>query len=79
MCARVAIDLNLYERLVEKSPQTSFELAEATHGEPLLLSRLLRCLGAMGFIKEIGEDTFAPSPVTYHMVKPNVRAGCIHW
>lgn len=79
MCARIAIDLEIYESLVKKSPQTSSELAKVTDGEPLLLSRLLRCLSAMGFVREVKEDTFAPSLVTSHMIKPNVRAGFIHW
>ena len=79
MCARIAIDLEIFEHLARKSPQTVSDLAKVTDGEPLLLERLLRCLAAMGFVKEVGEDTFAPSPVTYQMLKPNVRAGYIHW
>ncbi|KAI9700890.1 MAG: hypothetical protein M1820_006651 [Bogoriella megaspora] len=78
-CARIAIDLDIYEHLVKKSPRTVAELAKVTDAEEQLLSRLLRALAAMKWIREVGLAKFAASPITYFMTKPNVRAGYIHW
>ncbi|KAL4931391.1 S-adenosyl-L-methionine-dependent methyltransferase [Aspergillus undulatus] len=53
------VDLGVFPILSkDDTPKTALELAEATGAEPLLLSRLLKHLGAMGVIAEAGEDTY---------------------
>lgn len=79
MCVRVALDLGLFDLLVEKSPQTVTQLAQSSHGEELLILRLLRSLAAMAFVEERGEDTFAATAVTKTLTKDHVRAGIVHW
>ena len=79
MCVKIGLDLNIYEHLVKKHPCTVSEIAKVTDAEVLLLSRLLRSLAAIGYVREIKADTYAPSPISYLMLKPNVRAGYNHW
>ncbi|KAL4914334.1 S-adenosyl-L-methionine-dependent methyltransferase [Aspergillus aurantiobrunneus] len=53
------VDLGVFPILSkDDTPKTAAELAEATNADPLLLSRLLKHLGAMGVIAEAGEDTY---------------------
>lgn len=79
MCVRVALGLGLFDILVEKSPQTVSEIASLSRGEELLILRLLRSLAAMGFVSEVGEDTFAATPVTKALTIAHVKAGVVHW
>ncbi|KAL4813490.1 S-adenosyl-L-methionine-dependent methyltransferase [Aspergillus spinulosporus] len=53
------VDLGVFALLSkDDTPKTVTELAEATHADPLLLSRLLKHLSTMGVIAEAGEDTY---------------------
>ncbi|EED19714.1 O-methyltransferase, putative [Talaromyces stipitatus ATCC 10500] len=58
----LGINLGLFKVLSkDDKPKTAAELAEATGAEPVFLSRVLKHLGAMGAIYEIGPDTYKPS------------------
>lgn len=53
------VDLGVFPILAQDdTPKTAEELAKATNAEPLVLSRLLKHLGTMGVIAEVGEDTY---------------------
>ncbi|KAL4802514.1 S-adenosyl-L-methionine-dependent methyltransferase [Aspergillus unguis] len=53
------VDLGVFPILAkDDTPKTAAELAKATGADTLLLSRILKHLGAMGVIVETGEDTY---------------------
>jgi hypothetical protein len=79
MCMRVAVDLGLFDILAEKSPQTVSELAKRSHGEELLVLRLLRTLASIDFVTELGEDKFGATAITETLTRDHVKAGIIHW
>uniref|UniRef100_A0A093VD22 Demethylsterigmatocystin 6-O-methyltransferase n=1 Tax=Talaromyces marneffei PM1 TaxID=1077442 RepID=A0A093VD22_TALMA len=58
----LSINLGLFKVLAKgDKPKTAVELAEATGAEPVFLSRILKHLGAMGAIYEVGPDTYQPT------------------
>ncbi|KAE8557008.1 hypothetical protein EYB25_001714 [Talaromyces marneffei] len=58
----LGINLGLFKVLAKgDKPKTAVELAEATGAEPVFLSRILKHLGAMGAIYEVGPDTYQPT------------------
>ncbi|GAM39457.1 hypothetical protein TCE0_034r11023 [Talaromyces pinophilus] len=58
----LGVNLGLFKVLSkDDKPKTAVELAEATGAEPVFLSRILKHLGAMGAIYEVGPDTYQPT------------------
>ncbi|KAK8004910.1 demethylsterigmatocystin 6-O-methyltransferase [Apiospora arundinis] len=56
-------------------PQKVKELAGALHVDPVLLSRLLRHLGAMGYLSEVGEDEYKPTSFSLSLSLPIMNGG----
>ena len=75
MCVRLANDLLLFDRLCGKSPQSITELSQATGAENGLVSRLLRSLSGMGFVRQVSATEYTATAVSEQMTKPSVRAG----
>ena len=84
MCVRLAIDLNVFDQLVEAEPYplTAEQLAEespSSKADPALIRRICRVLVGMGFATDATADdgslAYAATSVTRHMLQPSVRAG----
>lgn len=77
MCVRIADDLNLFDILSDRSPNSisANELATISGAEVGLILRLLRTLVGMGFASQTGNEEFAATHVSKHMTKESVRAG----
>ena len=60
---RLALDLNLFEILVESqdAPVDTATLAKEIGVDSTLLERILRALNAMGAVEQVGTDTFKPN------------------
>ncbi|KAK8099563.1 o-methyltransferase [Apiospora kogelbergensis] len=56
-------------------PQKVKELACALGVDPVLLSRLLRHLGAMGYLLEVGEDEYKPTSFSLSLSLPIMNGG----
>lgn len=65
---RTAIDLRLFEHL-QNQAKTSMELAIATHSDPTLMKRMLRCLAAIDIVKQEGSDAWAATRVSKAMTQ----------
>ncbi|MCJ1262498.1 hypothetical protein MMC22_002368 [Lobaria immixta] len=80
MCVRVAIDLGLFELIVRhdspKGRVSAEELAVRSQAEQLLIVRIMRVLAETGFVAEVGEETYAATPLTVQMCLPAYQ-GCI--
>ena len=73
--ARIAVDLHLFELLVNHGREISTEeLAQKTDAENLLLNRLLRTLSSVGFVEEIEPDQWLATPTTIAMATPGIAA-----
>ncbi|KAH8766420.1 S-adenosyl-L-methionine-dependent methyltransferase [Hyaloscypha sp. PMI_1271] len=80
MCARVAIDLKLFDIIAEsKGAITSTELANKTGVEEQLLVRILRGITFAGLATEAGEQLYEANATTHHVKIPSVQAGKIHF
>jgi len=55
--------------------QSVKELADGIGADPVLVSRLLRHLGAMGYLIETGEDEYRPTNYTKSMSIPIIGDG----
>ncbi|KAF8849910.1 sterigmatocystin 8-O-methyltransferase [Acephala macrosclerotiorum] len=79
-CARIAIDLKLFNIIAETETNvTSKDLAAKTGAEEQLLVRVLRPLTFAGLVTEAGDRTYAANAVTKHLMGPSVQAGMIHF
>jgi DNA-binding IclR family transcriptional regulator len=56
-------------------PQSVQELADGIGADPVLLARLMRHLGAMGYLKETGENEYQPTNYTKSMSIPIIGDG----
>ncbi|KAK7947010.1 O-methyltransferase- family 2 [Apiospora aurea] len=56
-------------------PQRVKELAATLDVDPVLLSRLLRHLGAMGYLLEVGEDEYKPTSFSLSLSLPIMNGG----
>ncbi|KAF4254095.1 hypothetical protein KXV95_002611 [Aspergillus fumigatus] len=81
---RTALDLNLFNDILDnEEPSTVDHLAAMHSADPLLLGknsnteigRILRYLASIGVIKEVGRDTFASTPYTSNLARPEIQAG----
>jgi len=57
---RIAVDIDLFNYASDdkSAAKDSQELAKASNADPLLITRILRHLGAMRIIREVGEDKY---------------------
>ncbi|KAF2160329.1 hypothetical protein M409DRAFT_29180 [Zasmidium cellare ATCC 36951] len=82
MCVRLAIEICLFEKLVEaENPLSIHDLAADGSAEEAFVLSIARVLVAKGFIGETrsseGLGAYVPTQMTRHMVVPSVRAGFI--
>ncbi|KAH6884397.1 S-adenosyl-L-methionine-dependent methyltransferase [Thelonectria olida] len=77
MCAlNGTFDKGLWTYLVQKDEVfTISEAAKAIKADPVLLGRLLRHLSSMGYLKEVGTDTYELTNFTRSMSIPIIGAG----
>ncbi|OTB08556.1 hypothetical protein M426DRAFT_7869 [Hypoxylon sp. CI-4A] len=76
IAARIAINLDLFKRIVDHDgPITSGELSSQSGGEELLIVRILRPLASVQFIKEVGERKWEATPITKAMAADEIAAG----
>ena len=62
---RLALDLGLYETLVQNGKSMSTEeLAEKAKADPALMKRIMRNLAAVSHVDETGEDMFVANKIT---------------
>ncbi|KAK1505116.1 hypothetical protein CABS01_08894 [Colletotrichum abscissum] len=73
------VDTGLWKLMAKNGdrPQTVKELAEALGVDPALLSRLMRHLGAMGYIKETSLDEYQPTNFSKSLSLPMIGDGYI--
>ncbi|KAK7921285.1 hypothetical protein PG985_009307 [Apiospora marii] len=71
------VDTGLWALMAKNGdrPQKVSELASAVKMDPVLLSRLMRHLGAMGYIIETGEDEYKPTNFTNSLSIPIISGG----
>ncbi|TRX92124.1 hypothetical protein FHL15_006991 [Xylaria flabelliformis] len=76
VAARIAVDLELFKHILSaNAPIDSKELSSLSGGEELFIIRVLRPLSSIGFVKEVGERTWEPTPITHAMVNEGIAAG----
>ncbi|EER39493.1 sterigmatocystin 8-O-methyltransferase [Histoplasma capsulatum H143] len=73
--ARVAVDLKLFQHIVQEGPITSARLAELSGAEELLIIRILRPLSAVHLVEEVDSRTWTATPVTKAMATEEIAAG----
>ncbi|KAK2035863.1 S-adenosyl-L-methionine-dependent methyltransferase [Colletotrichum somersetense] len=73
------VDAGLWNVMAENGdrPQKVGELAASLGVDPVLLGRLMRHLGAMGYIKETGLDEYQPTNFSKSMSLPMIGHGYI--
>ncbi|KAL6229788.1 hypothetical protein BDW75DRAFT_234933 [Aspergillus navahoensis] len=75
LSARVAIDLSLFEHIVQHGPVTSENLAKVSGAEESLIVRILRLLSAVHFVKETASRTWEATQITQAMARKEIGAG----
>ncbi|KKZ65436.1 hypothetical protein EMCG_08735 [[Emmonsia] crescens] len=73
--ARIAVDLKLFEHIVQEGPVTSTRLAELSGAEELLIIRILRPLSAVHLVEEVGSRTWKATRITKAMATEEIAAG----
>ncbi|RDW67178.1 uncharacterized protein DSM5745_09044 [Aspergillus mulundensis] len=79
--ARIAVDLKLFELIVQHGPVTADKLATLSGAEELLIVRLLRLLCSVHFVHESSTPGQASIPsysatrITHAMATPEIAAG----
>ncbi|KAI1473357.1 putative O-methyltransferase [Daldinia eschscholtzii] len=71
------VELGLFKAMAEDDGKSkkSTELAQNVGADPALIARLLRHMGAMGYVKETGVDEYAPTNFTKSLCLPIIGAG----
>ncbi|KAL4922923.1 o-methyltransferase [Aspergillus aurantiobrunneus] len=72
---RIAIDLNLFEHIVQYSPVPATRLAALSGAEEPLVFRILRLLSAVHFVEETAPRTWKATPITEAMATKGIPAG----
>lgn len=74
---RVAIDLGLFEYLIEAGPngKTEEDIVAKTGVDELLLPRLLRSLAVIGLLNQVDQQTWSSTPRTQACSIPTYRSG----
>ncbi|KAF3021971.1 hypothetical protein E8E14_010378 [Neopestalotiopsis sp. 37M] len=76
VAARTAVEMGLFGYIAQQDgPSSCEELAAKSGGEELLISRILRPLASIGFVKEAGERTWSATPITQAMATDEIAAG----
>ncbi|EPS34232.1 hypothetical protein PDE_09196 [Penicillium oxalicum 114-2] len=82
---RLGIDMKIFDAVaqhIESSGEktiTLSQLAEMTKADPLLVSRVMRFLSALGIFKEVEQDVYASTPVAAGYVSSSpLSAAVIH-
>ncbi|KAI0844632.1 putative O-methyltransferase [Daldinia vernicosa] len=73
--ATIAVELGLFKLIVKHGTVSSKELASLSSGEELLIVRILRPLASTGFVDEVGERVWEPTPITRAMATDGIAAG----
>ncbi|KAI0835340.1 S-adenosyl-L-methionine-dependent methyltransferase [Hypoxylon sp. FL0890] len=71
------VDLGLFDVMAEDGgkPKKVADLAKAVGADPALIARLLRHLGAMGYVEETDVDEYKPTNFTKSLCIPIINAG----
>jgi hypothetical protein len=76
MAIRVCVELKVFAILSHAKGQiTSFQLAQSTGGEEILIIRFMRALCAINFADEVGLNTYAANAITKAIAMPALEAG----
>ncbi|KAJ5084660.1 hypothetical protein NUU61_009239 [Penicillium alfredii] len=85
MAIRLAVDLKLFDTIARLSTQsqdgffTTDQLSESTDAEPLLVTRIISFLAAMGVVQEIDRGTYVQTKLAASYVSSSpLSAGIIH-
>ncbi|KAL4810929.1 S-adenosyl-L-methionine-dependent methyltransferase [Aspergillus unguis] len=73
--ARIAIELNLFEYIVQHGPVAAKTLSALSGGEELLIVRILRLLSPGHFVEETAPKTWKAAPVTEALASKEIAAG----
>ncbi|KAL4929892.1 S-adenosyl-L-methionine-dependent methyltransferase [Aspergillus undulatus] len=73
--AQIAVDLNLFENIVQNGPVTSARLAELSGADEMLIIRILRLLSSVHFVAETAPRTWKASRITRTMATKEIAAG----
>ncbi|OJD11334.1 hypothetical protein AJ78_07871 [Emergomyces pasteurianus Ep9510] len=73
--ARIAVDLKLFEHIVQEGPVTSARLTELSGAEELLIIRVLRPLSALHLVDEVDSRTWRATRITHTMATEEIAAG----
>lgn len=57
--------------------QSVDELARATHADPVLVARILRHLGAMGYVEETKQNHYKPTGFSRALSNPSISGGIL--
>ncbi|KAN0102557.1 S-adenosyl-L-methionine-dependent methyltransferase [Hyaloscypha variabilis] len=71
MAVRVAIDLKLFE--IISKPTSLDEIVQKTAADPLILQRILRAVGSIGYVKQTALAHWEPTPLTQMANVPGLR------
>ncbi|KAI1214680.1 S-adenosyl-L-methionine-dependent methyltransferase [Annulohypoxylon truncatum] len=73
----VGVDMGLFNIMAEDGGKSkkSADLAKAVGADPTLVARLLRHLGAMGYVEETDVDEYKPTNFTKSLTIPIIYAG----
>ncbi|KAL5044520.1 hypothetical protein BDW71DRAFT_215692 [Aspergillus fruticulosus] len=75
LSARIAVDLSLFEHIIQHGPVTSETLAKVSGAEESLIVRILRLLSAVHFVKETAPRTWEATRITKAMARREIGAG----
>ncbi|KAJ5726579.1 uncharacterized protein N7483_007936 [Penicillium malachiteum] len=85
IAVRLAIDMNLFNAVAQHSESSSegtvtlSQLAETTKTDPLLVSRIMRFLSALGIFNQIEQDVYASTPLAAAYISSSpLSAAVIH-
>ncbi|KAK9318802.1 S-adenosyl-L-methionine-dependent methyltransferase [Lipomyces orientalis] len=80
MAVRIGCDLDFFRLLADSAtPLTAEQVAEKCGTAPTLMSRLLRYLASVGFIKEAGPDTYTANQVCRTLTERGWTSGVYHY
>lgn len=68
---KTAVDLDLFTHLSSTEPRSSVSLAESTHSDPTLLSRILRALVVTGVVDEVDVDAYTSTNLSASLSDAN--------
>ncbi|KAI2626777.1 S-adenosyl-L-methionine-dependent methyltransferase [Hypoxylon sp. NC1633] len=66
-CIRIAVELDVFNMLLEERPVSAEELAKQSGAEEALILRIMRVLTASGYVAEKGVALYGPTKWTRHL------------